>query len=93
MEVEEKDTQLRERDTQIDRQQRELQAVRVRNARQRCCVVVVISSIWSPRRTRGDFRWRWRRRTPNSERGILNCSDRTLNSERGILKSTGSREN
>ena len=45
MEVEEKDTQLRERDTQIDRQQRELQAVRVRNTRQRYCVVVCDVSI------------------------------------------------
>ena len=34
MEVEEKETQLRERDTQINWQQRELQAVKVRNARQ-----------------------------------------------------------
>ena len=38
MEVEEKETQLRERDTQINRQQRELGALRVRNGRQRCCV-------------------------------------------------------
>ena len=43
MEVEEKETQLRERNTQINRQQRELDMLRVRNARQRCCVAVVMS--------------------------------------------------
>ena len=46
----EKDTQLRERDTQINRQQRELQAVRVRNARQRkvlcsSCDVSILSLV------------------------------------------------
>ena len=33
----ERDVQLRERGTQINRQQRELEALRVGNARQGCC--------------------------------------------------------
>ena len=51
-------TQLQERGAQINRQQKEIDALRVRNARQRYCVVVVMTSILSPRRTGGDYRWR-----------------------------------
>ena len=41
--LQQQSTQLRERGAQINRQQRELDALRVRNARQRYCVVVVMS--------------------------------------------------
>ena len=60
-------TQLQERGAQINRQQTEIGALRVRNARQRYCVIVVMS-LPHVRMIRGGYRWR---RTPNSERKIL----------------------
>jgi len=65
--LERQSTQLQERGAQINRQQTEIGALRVRNARQRYCVIVVMS-LPHVRMIRGGYRWR---RTPNSERGIL----------------------
>ena len=91
MEVEDKNTQLHERDAQIHRQQREL---RVRNAGRGYCAVVVMPSILSlnVRRTGGGYRWKWRRRTPNSERETLNCSDGKQNSKKRTCSSADNRE-
>ena len=54
----------------------------------------MISSILAldVRRTGGDYRWRWRRRTPKSEREMLNCSDRKQNSKKRTCSSADNRE-
>ena len=85
-------TQLQERDAQINRQQRELDILRVRNARQAYCMCCSCDVTSHVRRTRGGYRWRWRIRTPNSEREMLNFSDRKQNSKKRTCSSADNRE-
>ena len=85
--MEAKDTQLQERDAEINRQQRELQTLRVRNWK--------LYSVW--RYNGSTHSLVVRRREKGCRQREKGCRQRwklrILNSRREMLKSTGNREN